>query len=894
MKYRLNLKVLLSAVILGTLALPSLSDVKINEGNGVNITMENAAMKLSIAVEGGGRISSLIDKKTNKNIVALWKSPIEDGGLLDDRNAFTAYPYQAAVMQPGGKSGVVRLSAKHPNGMTMVKILTLREDSPVLEVSETFSNGTQKEARFMLRNFMLPNGGPRTDDDQYFIPLKDKPLSPLTPASNYFGDISAPWSAVWNSQSGEGILVAAPGVSQFYFWQESKIFPTYEWIYPNVPAGKSVTINYSIQLVNTAAPDWGSLGNTALKGLRGIQFADVSGWQNEEQRFKVTDNERAQGFWLSAGDGEGKRRLPPLRIDAPLGQTRSAYIGINALKDFAASNLTVALKNIPNHLVQTAWEVNGQNSIEVLPFDNTRNFDLKNGTEGRLWLTINAGAKAQDSKGQLELSLNGQKVLLPIEIKVWPVSIPEIQPFGIHDYAGLVTFFGGYTLTPASLQQAGTMFKYFHAIGGNTMNWTLNWGMWYSYLKIADSDQTVADWVKKNREPFLEKPAAEWPRIDFSYYDPFTALAVENKVTLAMAYLPSSTEKKPVSTEQEWILAQLKSYLQSKGFHGFFCKISDEIPPEEIPGYIESAKAAKRAGWRPFTTVTGSAARTASDINQINPYLDLWELGISSTQFFDEVIHQKYELQEKELTLPADKWGGYSNGGAQDTYGLKLFLGIIPAARSQVQQLRIFQNGKELQSMGGSPWGNKNQGVFFGGSDYLYLAPLEGTNIKQSTITVKYQVSVPSNKGNTLAKIDPSDEVWFYGGGSRTYRNSYGSAASYPLKAISGGYGGYGLYDFYRWNVDKVLWYDKDTGQVTISPAYIGYRDGWDDACLLAWLDKNKKVPVSLFISENANSPLRLGEQESEVYRWKNIVNLTDPFVLNDARRQMLEAAVNK
>lgn len=270
------LKVLLALTALIGLALPSQSDVKVNEGNGVNITMENDAMKLNIAVEGGGRISSLIDKKSNKDIVTLWKSPGNDGGLLDDRNVFTAAAFGAAVMQPGGKSGTVRLSAKNANGMSMLKILTLKDNSSTLEVSETFSNGTQKPARFMLRNFMLPNGGPRTEDYQYFVPIKDKELQALTPASNYFEDLSSPWSAVWSKSTGNGILVAVPGIKQFYFWQESKLNPTYEWIYPEVPAGKAITVHYTIQLIHDTAPDWATLGAAALKGVRGTYFADVS------------------------------------------------------------------------------------------------------------------------------------------------------------------------------------------------------------------------------------------------------------------------------------------------------------------------------------------------------------------------------------------------------------------------------------------------------------------------------------------------------------------------------------------------------------------------------------------------------------------------------------------
>lgn len=890
MKKRPVLKVLLLLAAISGLALPSRSDVKVNEGNGVNITMENDAMKLNIAVEGGGRISSLVDKKSGKNLVTEWNGFNEDGGLLDDRNVFTSFNYRGSVQQPGGKVGVVRMSARPSNGMEIVKTLTLRDDSSALEVNETFSNGTQKAARFMLRSFLLPDGGKITAGHQYFVPVKGKPLQPLTQPHGYFGDLTAPWSAIWNSQTGNGVLVAAPGVDRFYFWHKGDVSQTYEWVYPEVPAGKSITVNYVIQLVHNSAPDWQALGTAALKGLRGARFADVPGWQNEEQRFKVTDAERARGFWLSTGDGDGKRRLPPLRIDAPLNQSRSVYIAINALKDLTNSDLQIDLQNISDGLVQVAWQVSGKDSIKVLSFNGARKINLRNGTEGRLWLTLQGGAKASETKGEIQISLNGQKVLLPLTVKVWPVRIPDLQPLDVRSYAGggMISFTGSYEVTPESVRQANVLFRAFNDIGGSMMSWIVSWPRLYPHLRIAGSDVTVADWLKKNRQAFEQKPVSDWPEVDFSYYDPFTAAAKSNGVVWAGTHVSLSSKERPISSEQEWMLTQLKKYLQKNDFRGFYCKISDEIAEEQIPQFIESAKVARRAGWRTGTTFS---PRTAHFINTINPYCDVWEVGKPTTGFFRQLLTGKYKLEEKTITLPAGKWKNYSNGGAKNTLVQQLFRGPIPLERSEVQRLEVLQDGKPLRSKGGSPWGNKEHGVFFGGSNYLYVSPLEKTNLPQSTVTVKYTMRVPAASGETLAKIDAADRVFFYGASSRPYRNSYGIAASYPLKAIEGGYAGFGWYDFHRWNADKILWYDAETSTVSYSPAYIGLRDGWNDVCLMSWLAQTKKVPVSTFISDKADAPLRMGEKQREIYRWQDVVNLTDPFVLNAAREKMLKAA---
>ncbi len=894
MKLHLSLKALLMLAAAVTFSLPSLANVTVKEGNGVNIVMENEQLKLTIAVEGGARINSFVNKHTGKDWVTLWKGPGEDGGLLDSRHGFTALAFQASVVQPGGAVGQVRLSAKLPDGKSIVRILTLREGESALEVSETFSNGAQQPARFLLRNFLLPDGAPQNESNQYFLPLKDKPLEPVSLPNGWLENVAAPWSGLWNSQNGEGILVAAPGSDKLYFWQGSKIFPTYEWAYPDIPAGKSVTVNYSLQLFNSKAPDWPGLTASALKKLQPLRTADVPGWQNEEQRFQVTPDERKQGFWLSVANGKNKRRLPEqLGMDVPLRQVRSFYIGLNALKDFEKADLQVRFKGIPNGLLQAAWQVSGKDTIQVQPFEGSTSIDLKQSAEGRLWLTLQSTAAPVDMKGEIEVTLNGQHVSLPLYVKVWPVQVPEIRPFDIQGYGNFPSMAGGYNVTPESIRRANAMLDHFQAIGGNVLDWTVAWSNVFPHLKVAGSEQTVTAWLKQNQSEFEKKPVTEWPSIDFRYYDPWLEAAKAHGVTRANAYLRYRSAKSMPALQEEWLLVQLKKYLQGHGMQKFICKISDEIPSEEIPAYIEQAKLARRAGWQPSTTVTGLLARSAAEINRINPYMDKWVLGRGSTLYFDNLVHTSYQLQERTVTLPAGQWKHYKNGKAQNTVAQRVFKTLVPEAPNELESVQLWQDGQPLTRAGTSPYGNKREAVFFAGlNDYIYLSPLAGTDVKQATITIKYKVRVPAATGEPLAKIDPNDEVWFYGGRSQSYRHLYEEAAIYPLKALEGKYNGYAYYAFYRWDEDRVLWYDAASEKVSVGPAYLGLRDGWNDACLLAWLEKSKKAPISRFLSEKPDAPLRVGEAQLEVYRWKDIVNLTDPFLLNDARRMMLAAAV--
>lgn len=876
----------------GMFCLPAAGAVKVDKGNGVIISMENDAVKLDIAVEAGGRLSKLINKKTGRNLVSLWKGFTDVGGALDDRDVFTSFAYRAAVTRDGGDVGQVRLSAQYPGGLAITKTITLRDGQSTVEVSETLENGGQKPIRFMLRHFLLPGDGPLSEEDQYFVPIKGSPLAALTAANGYYDQLESPWAALWNKAAGEGILAAAPGIEKFYFWTRSKENPTFEWVYQDVPAGKSLSVQFALRIVNEQAPDWRDLSARTLKELRQPVTGEVAGWQNEEQRYQVTGEEKARGFWLSTGDDKGKHRLPDLpRIDAPLKQSRSVYVGINALREMKDATCTVELKGVPDGLLQTAWQQSSTGFIAVVPFNGSTKINLGNGTEGRLWLTINASAHPVDVAGTLLVVVDGQEARMPLAAKVWAVDVPEAyRPFDVRGYGGFASMAGGYELTPAALKQMETILTTFAAMGGNVMDLAVSWGSMDRHLEISGGGQTVSDWLKKNQGAYQSKPAGEWPGIDFGYYDPWFASARTHGLTRVNAYLPlAGKESDPI--EQQWRLMQLKAYLQTRGFGPFFCKISDEIPPSNIPAYIESAKVAQAAGWRPFTTITGLVASTAGDINTLNPYCDEWQLGITQAQRFENLIRQAYQIKEMTAVMPA-RWRPYDNGGAQNTVSQRLIPDVIAGSPADMESIEVFQDGKPLARGTASPWGNKRPGVYFTRNSHLYVSPLEGTDVNQATITVKYRQRVAAEKGEPLAKIDPTDEIWFYTGSSSSYRVSYEQTSADCLLALGGGYHGYGWYAFYKpWNTDKVVWYDDATGQISVSPAYLGLKDGWNDARLLGWLVKENKTAMDRFISNQTGAPLRMDQVQWEAYNMRRIVNLGDPFVLNDARRKMLEAA---
>jgi hypothetical protein len=86
------------------------------------------------------------------------------------------------------------------------------------------------------------------------------------------------------------------------------------------------------------------------------------------------------------------------------------------------------------------------------------------------------------------------------------------------------------------------------------------------------------------------------------------------------------------------------------------------------------------------------------------------------------------------------------------------------------------------------------------------------------------------------------------------------------------------------------MWIDDEALNVTVSPAYCGYRDGWQDARLFKMLSLKKGRQALDNIVGSDESPLHVDFNSHEVYRYKTVVNAYDPVAMNEGRRQALSA----
>jgi hypothetical protein len=312
---------------------------------------------------------------------------------------------------------------------------------------------------------------------------------------------------------------------------------------------------------------------------------------------------------------------------------------------------------------------------------------------------------------------------------------------------------------------------------------------------------------------------------------------------------------------------------------------------------------------RPYTTITGHIAQRAPLLNEMNPYCDEWQVSLGLTSDFHTAITQKFALERREQAITAT-WGGYTNGGAKETWATQLFEAVLPVAYRDVQELHVFEGDHELEARGGSPWGNQEHGVFFLYGNYLYLSLSDGAdpNTAGRSLTVRAIVRVPNEAGEPSppyeggarggARIDPTDELWFYGGGSSPFRIPYEDNRRMGWWAAWESYAGYGFWCYDWWQeTEHLCQFSEDFSERTDSPSFLGLRDGNEDAAYLRALQARLKARPNAAVQARLNAligpeetaVLRVGERGYEVYRWQDLRPVDSPQPFREAKRAVLE-----
>lgn len=502
-------------------------------------------------------------------------------------------------------------------------------------------------------------------------------------------------------------------------------------------------------------------------------------------------------YSLTAASDANDQPVPftgTLQADLPLQEQRSLYLGVVPSAALCGSTVSYQVSGSIASLVSVSREVRTatqrltpgdewsrhtpaayaqstgpQDSVILVPFDDAlaHCFDpapiplnaagtKTRPAEYRLWLRFASSSTAGTYTGTLTLNVHGAVTAVPLQLTVWPVTVPRARPFDVYGYGDLITYAGGEQVTSEHTIALLKKLDAYTAAGGNVIGFSGS-GTSAAYLRYGPSHLAVP--VK---QPYSLDAL---PSLDFSYYDTWFGLA-RGKVKRIEAYvdlLPSTLansgfpltllENPPAAGTAEhkkvlrWWLSELKAYLERTGFteeDGFFCKVSDEIPPEDIPAYLETAEVVRQAGWRPATTFIPPLSRSSEWLNQMQPQTDMWRMSIAVRDTFRKLTTEKYRLEWKQLTHTSG-WSQYTNAGALDTwshgaiYGTDAAGNVNAPAVDRTLVLQSTEAGVPLPLRPGqSPWANTGLNVAFLLSKVLYAARADGLGPAANELRVRY------------------------------------------------------------------------------------------------------------------------------------------------------------
>ncbi len=200
--------------------------------------VENGYYSATVVPGKGGRILSLRDKVSGKSIV-MEKGY---GGLLDDHGDRYIMPYTARWIKRTSSEASIEMTLQ--GELSYKKTVTFFADRPVIQVDYVIANKTQKPQRMLFRNVVRPSGIDFTDRELYcfsrVVGLQRAKGMPRT------DDQADPWCALIDTKDRMVVANFFEGdiLARLYTWSGSRVAPTYEFMFPNLQPGRSISVRY--------------------------------------------------------------------------------------------------------------------------------------------------------------------------------------------------------------------------------------------------------------------------------------------------------------------------------------------------------------------------------------------------------------------------------------------------------------------------------------------------------------------------------------------------------------------------------------------------------------------------------------------------------------------------
>jgi hypothetical protein len=395
-------------------------------GRVLQATVETQHYKLTVDGARGARVMSLVDKTLGADIVRADASGL--GGLFEDRPYFANLLYLGEIVEQTDERLALRFGVTHADGVRLTKAYEFTEGQPVFRVSYDIENPTQLPFKLWVRNFANPGGGDLTEADHVFLHQQGT-VQELTLPNTYYPELTGPWMAYLDTQQRSGFFVRCDFdlLEQFYFWSESRVTPTCEWLYQPVPAGQKASTSLLFGLISglsrvgcvTAEGVPSDADPVAVERPVAPQFAALADWKPLEELYDPNRTEILRGFLLvTSGVTAPAPRLRSLEVDLGLDETDAVPLELFGLAD--SGTVTASIRGLPDGIATLrvedgGWLADGSETTVV------------RGKSGRLWLTVGShGLKPGEYTGDVRLSgSKGPALTIPLKLTVWDARLPE-------------------------------------------------------------------------------------------------------------------------------------------------------------------------------------------------------------------------------------------------------------------------------------------------------------------------------------------------------------------------------------------------------------------------------------------------------------------------------------
>ena len=240
-------------LFLGIMSVFSEASLTITEGTYSNerfpsepsFIVENDYYRAVVVPGKGGRIFTLDDRRTGNTII----QENGYGGLFDDHGNQPYKPYTGIWLEKSSSRAMIEM-ANEDGPVSYKKQVTFFSDKPVIQVDYFISNTSQSLQRLLFRNVVRPAGTDFTGDELYcysrVIGLQRAKGMPRT------SDQADPWCALVDPNSKTVVSNSFEGdaLSLLYTWRGSQVAPTYEFMFQNLEAGKSIEVRYYWQFLH--------------------------------------------------------------------------------------------------------------------------------------------------------------------------------------------------------------------------------------------------------------------------------------------------------------------------------------------------------------------------------------------------------------------------------------------------------------------------------------------------------------------------------------------------------------------------------------------------------------------------------------------------------------------